>query len=66
MTFIAPVIQCFGDANKDNALRDSGAELLRNTEQICTRITVGGEESDPAELFLYFLSIAEFKHCERC
>jgi hypothetical protein len=32
MTFIAPVIRRSGVANKDNALRDSGAELLRNAE----------------------------------
>jgi hypothetical protein len=62
MTFIAPVIRRSGDANKDNALRDSGAELLHNTEQICTRITVGGGYLDPAELFLYFMSIAKFEH----
>jgi hypothetical protein len=57
MRFIDLVIHRSGVANKDNVLRDSGADLLRNTEQICTRITVGGGYLDPAELFLYFLSI---------
>ena len=63
--FIDLVIRRSGVVRLVNALRDSGADLLRNTEQICTRITVGSGYLDSAELFVYYLSIAEFKHCER-